>query len=614
MTNKRIWSATLAIVAVTGAILAFGLWGTDGVKAQNGRLAEQALPGSGAAVTVAPPIEIIAANLPQVSGPANRGVRVKNENFGVSNAQYRSMKLQSSMSALGPQLPVTMRSAPQVSNRTTPGAVISFDGDFQGEANCGGWIPADQALVVGDGPNPVIQAVNECLSVYTVTGTRTLGPVSLQSFFGVAPSVSICDPRGLFDWKNHRFIIVAITCSAPYASKIAVSQGDNPLGGWWIYTLSSIASPGALMDYPRLGQDHSVTYPGSSFPGGIYIAYNLFSAAGFSWISEEWSILPKGPMYAGAGFSYWSFFGQTSGGLLTDSSQPANVWSPYERPRAEFFVTSKNAAFGTCTQPCNGMTVWAVSNPFAFVAGGNSPELTGVVIGTGSSYSLPPDAPQSGGPNTVDTLDNRFTGEATYAHGHIHVAHSLANGTGGTATQIFKVQPFLNATNGARCTTSVGLCPQVTGASIRNESILNYGGTSAAWMAAPQPDLDGNVTTVFNYSTTADFPSIVYISQRVSQPLGSFVDTGIFLASGIGRYTSGRWGDYMAVAPVGVFYEAGNGGATGGNGMFFSGMYSDSTANNRWRTRVGANIFQVAGEAGPTPVGDSGILTTSGTR
>ena len=206
MANKRIWPATLGIIAVAGAIVVLGLWGTDGAKAQSGRLAEQAAPGVGGQVTVAAPIEIIAANLPQVSGPASRGVRVKNEQFGVSNAQYRSMKLQASVSALGPQLPVSMRSAPQVANRTTPGAVISFDGQFQGETNCGGWIPADQALVVGDGTNPVIQAVNECLSVYTVSGTRILGPVSLQSFFGVAPSVSVCDPRGLFDWRNHRFI------------------------------------------------------------------------------------------------------------------------------------------------------------------------------------------------------------------------------------------------------------------------------------------------------------------------------------------------------------------------------------------------------------------------
>jgi len=332
-----------------------------------------------------------------------------------------------------------------------------------------------------------------------------------------------------------------------------------------------------------MGQDHTATYPGSAYPGGIYIAYNLFNP---NYVQEELHILPKGPMYAGAGFSFWAFWGMTSGGSLTDSTQPANVFSPYERPRAEFLATSKNS----CTSACNGVTIWALSNPFAFAAGGDSPRLTGVVINGANSWTLPPDAPQSGGPNTVDTLDNRFSGELTYAHGHLHVAHSTANGAGGTASLIYKIQPFLNASD-AGCTISVGLCPQITGAVFRNETVLNYGGTSAAFFAVPQPDLDGNVATVFNYSTVNDFPGIVYIAQRVTQPPGTFVDSGIFLVGGLGRYTSGRWGDYMAVAPAGLFYAAGDGGFTGNSAMLFSGMYSDTTANNRWRTRVGGLFF-----------------------
>ena len=341
----------------------------------------------------------------------------------------------------------------------------------------------------------------------------------------------------------------------------------------------------------------------NGFAGAIYIAYNNFSPTTGGYLQEEWHILPKGPMYAGAGFSAWAFWGMTSGGGLTDSTQPANVWSPYERPRAEFLATSRNS----CTSPCNALTIWAISNPFSFVAGGESPELTGTVITAANTWTLPPVAPQSGGPNTVDTLDNRFTGEVTYASGHLCAAHSTANGTGGTASELYKIQPFLNVSNAARCVVSSGLCPQITGAAIRNESVLNYGGTIAAFMAAQQPDLDGNVTTVLNYSTAADFPGIVYISQRVSQPIGTFADGGFFLAGGLGRYTSGRWGDYMAVAPVGVFYAAGDGGATGNNAMLFSGMYSDTTANNRWRTRIGANIITSAGQAMPlSEFGDRG--------
>ncbi|MDH3316243.1 MAG: hypothetical protein OER43_10825 [Gammaproteobacteria bacterium] len=456
--------------------------------------------------------------------------------------------------------------------------------------------PADQALAVGDGPNPILQVVNACLSVWRTNGTRIIGPVSLQTFFGLPASTAVFDPRALFDWYNHRFIVIATDTDGANSNNIniAVSRSDDPAGLWWTYRIPVLSQAGALADYPRLGQDRTSLYPGFSAPGAIYVASNLFSNSTGAYLKEEWLVLPKGPMYAGAGFSFVFFSGMTSGGVATDTSQPVNVWSPYEQPRAGFFITSKNIFNGRCLAPCNGLTVWAVSNPFGFVSGGDSPELSSVVIPTANNYSFPPDAPQPGGPNTIDTIDTRISGTPTYAHGHIHAALVTANGTGGVASIIYKVQPFLNATNGARCTTSVGLCPQITGALIRNESVVNYGGTNAAFFPTPQPDLDGNVTTVLSYSSTAFFPSLIYISQRVTQPVGTFVDSGWFLAVGLGQYTQGRWGDYTAVAPAGVFYASGDGGATGNNGMAFAGMYAGTP--NRWRTRIGYTLFNAPGQ------------------
>ena len=85
----------------------------------------------------------------------------------------------------GARLPVTAQGAPALLNALTPGAVVNFDGIvFNDSGVCGGWIPADQALAVGDGSNPIVQVVNECLSVYNLSGTRLLGPVALGAFFG----------------------------------------------------------------------------------------------------------------------------------------------------------------------------------------------------------------------------------------------------------------------------------------------------------------------------------------------------------------------------------------------------------------------------------------------
>jgi hypothetical protein len=584
--KKRTWLTAIAIAAGVAAIAHQG----QRVKAQTG--------AQGGEAFMAAPITIVAANLPVVTGGGAPGpVRVREEQSVIPEARLEAAKAAAAAGA-GPKLAATLGLSPRMPSALTPDAVVSFDGDFEGEAGCGNWIPSDHALAVGDGNNPIVQVVNECLSVWNTAGARLLGPVSLGSFFGLGAGANICDPRALFDWYNHRFIVSAIVCSAPYSASVAVSQSDNPLGAWFVYNgFGSLGSPGALMDYQRLGQDSTVTYPGTNFPGAIYVAYNLFNPG---YVFEEWKVLPKGAMYAGQNISYWNFWGMSSGGVVTDSSQPANTWSPYEHPRAEFVVTSQNN--GTGAQ--NAITVWAISNPFNWVLGGDSPELTGIVIGAANAWAPPPNAPQSGGLNNIETLDNRFTGEATYAHGHVHVAHSTANGAGGTASEIYKIQPFLNVSDG-RCANAldVGLCPQIVGASIRNETVLNYGGTTAAWFAVPQPDLDGNVTTVFNFSCSTCFAGVAYISQRVTQPLGSFIDNGIYLANGLGVYTKGRWGDYEAVAPAGVAYTPGDGGNTGHSSALFAGQYADTSAVNGWRTRVGAVIFSNAGQATPTSTG-----------
>ena len=188
----------------------------------------------------------------------------------------------------------------------------------------------------------------------------------------------------------------------------------------------------ALNDFPRVGQDRAATYPittGTKFPGAIYLASNLFSNLSGAYLNEEWLVLPKAAMYNGQSFSFWFFFGMTSGGVVTDTTQPpVNVWNPYDNPRAEFLITSKDFF---CTSSCNGLTVWAISNPFGFVTGGPSPELTGVVISTVNNYSQPPNAVQPVSSILIDTNDTRISGEATYQSGSIYASNELANGTGG---------------------------------------------------------------------------------------------------------------------------------------------------------------------------------------
>lgn len=581
----------------------FGIAAAAGMAALTGTAQAQ----SGGVGTAPAARQVFMRDVPNASPKGMAAFRVHpRPRTGMPQSTYQALKAQAA-SPHGVPLPITMTGKPRPqpaprSGRETPTAIINFDGDAEFEA-CSFDAPADQALAIGDGKNPILQAVNVCLSVWNTSGARLLGPKDLVSFFGLPVGTFTSDPRALYDWYNHRFIVTLLDTSCPNPPcatstnnyNIAVSQGDDPTLGWWIYRLPVQSATNAINDFPRVGQDRAATYPitsGTAFPGAIYVASNLFDNNTQSYLKEEWLILPKAAMYNGQAFSFWQFNGMTSGGVVTDTTQPVNVGSPYDNPRAEFLITSKDFF---CSTGCNGLTIWAISNPFGFVTGGPSPELSGVVIGTVNNYSQPPGAVQPGTSTLIDTNDTRISGEATYQSGSIYASIHAANNAGGVASIIYRVQPDLNINDAARCTGAfLNLCPQITGATELNESILNFGGTTAAFFAVPQPDLEGNVNTVFTFSSTTDFAGLAYISQRVTQANNTFLDGGLFLRAGSGPiYTQGRWGDYNAVAPAGVGYAGGNGGLVATPGFGFSGMYA---SGNTWRTRIGFNKFSGPGQ------------------
>jgi hypothetical protein len=103
-----------------------------------------------------------------------------------------------------------------------------------------------------------------------------------------------------------------------------------------------------------------------------------------------------------------------------------------------------------------------------------------------------------------------------------------------------------------------------------------------------QPDPEGNLTLVYNFSSTSDFPGTAYLTQRVTQAPGSFHDFGFFLASGSGFYQQldqfgrNRWGDYTGTA-----YSE-----TVPNAMWFSGQNSKlSGSTGLSATAVGENGY-----------------------
>jgi hypothetical protein len=483
--------------------------------------------------------------------------------------------LRKARAAHGPANPKAASPPPvRPQSRETPGAAIVFNSTS--EADCGNVTPADQAIAVGDTSVGVLQAINVCLNVFDKSGNLQAGyPKSFTSFVGLPAGTPTTDPRAIYDWISHRYIVSFIQFDPSQASAssywISISTADNPAGGYCHYNIpvQSVGPSGGMFplpDFPRLGQDRQA----------IYLASNIFNTpTSYKW--EEILVLPKAQLYACTPLGTIQHFANLMiGGVVTDTTQPANVFSAGDDPRSEYLVTSENINFGggQCSStPCNGLAVWAIHSPLS------SPTLSGTFIPTGNNYSLPPDASQPGGANTIATNDTRISGMAMYNAGSIYASINAANGSNSEAI-LYQIQPFVTA-GGAND-------GQIAGARILNE-IVHGSGAFSAYYATQQPDPEGNVTYAWNYSsssTLSGFASLAYSSRRAAQSVGTEPDGGSLAVGGGGFYGQGRWGDYTAVAPGGLASSGGTGSLPV---MYFAGMFARS--DGTWQTAIGRNSF-----------------------
>jgi hypothetical protein len=167
---------------------------------------------------------------------------------------------------------------------------------------------------------------------------------------------------------------------------------------------------------------------------------------------------------------------------------------------------------------------------------------------------------------------------AFYAGGSIYASLNSASGGGGTGCLLYEIKPFLSAGDGS-----------MSSALIRNEIFFNGGGAGNVYYCTQQPDPEGNVTTVFNYSDSGSYASLAYVSRRTAQPPGTLPDSGLTLVAGAATYTSlPVWGFHTATAPAGLV----SGGGTGGFPTFwFAGMYAKS--DGTWGTAIGRNGYNI---------------------
>ncbi len=466
--------------------------------------------------------------------------------------------------------------------------------------------PPDMSLAVG--PTYVLQMVNNYVAVYNKSGALQSGfPKAADTFFGLASGTYTTDPRAFYDWDSGRYFVLELTetnTSNPNGSANigavawAVSKTNNPTGAWWVYSNNLQQGSGVCPDFPTLGQD-STNWGAHATKGGIYIGLNLWSGAndckgdGFS--NNIIYILPKDELYTGGNYSYWYFSGLNYNGTKVDTLQPDNVTSKTTNPSSIFWTDSFNYNWGNgaCSGGCNGLIVWAESgpttgtspnpnNPFQFLNGvSNGPVLSAKVISTVHNYSLPPNA---GGPNCkagsspcVDTDYTFISGQVKYNAGELFGSFNTGVSTSpAVAGPIwFDLHPVTD-NNG-----------QLTAVEERQEDCFLCGGwanNGSAFYATLQPDPENNLVMVFDFSTDAVYPSMVYTSRRVTYGDSLMNGSGTYLVTGGGSGVSGRWGDYTATSPD---LSSGTVGL-----LWFAGQYAPTSGS--WGTAIGAAEYKTA--------------------
>ena len=170
--------------------------------------------------------------------------------------------------------------------KSNPELQLSFAGlnfhdqRFANNGNQNSLEPPDQGLCAGNGF--VVESVNSVLAIYDTSGTRLLGPVDLNTFYGYAPQFNqstgisgpfVFDPSCYYDVDTQRWFHVVATADSAASEHIdiAVSTTADPRGAWNIYRLpvqndGTQGTPdhhcgGACFgDFPHLGADANALF------------------------------------------------------------------------------------------------------------------------------------------------------------------------------------------------------------------------------------------------------------------------------------------------------------------------------------------------------------------
>lgn len=449
----------------------------------------------------------------------------------------------------------------------TPSPSNSFDGVGNGFSGPQGTFTVNSAPPDTNGAvglQDYVQIVNTDFAVFNkdpsrgAVGTVRLGPVQINTlwsgFGGLCQADNDGDPIVVFDSIANRWLITqfAVTNANPnFFQCIAVSTTSDPTGSYNRYSFSYPNFP----DYPKFGL----------WPDAYYGTFNMFNAAGTSFLGAQVCAFDRTSMLNGASATQQCFNAGTNFSSLLPSTLDGATQPPAGSPN---YLLALNTT--------TSLGLWKFHVDFATPANSTFTGPTSIPVASfaeacsGGGTCIP----QSGTTQQLDSLADRLMYRLQYRnfgdHESLVVDHAITSGS------------------------SVGM---------RWYEIRNPGGTPTVfqsgtyapdanfrWMGSIAQDQSSDIAMGFSISSSSTHPGISYTGRLPGDAPGTMGQGETSLIVGAGSQNGGlsRWGDYSSI----VVDPSDN--CT----FWYTNQYIPANGSFNWKTRIGSFKFPSCGGGG----------------
>ncbi len=385
---------------------------------------------------------------------------------------------------------------------TPLGPPVIKTNNFNGHRETDGLFPPDTHGAIGI--NHFVEVTNSHFDVFSKASPPTLvKSVTLATFFSYTAE-TLFDPRVVFDPTWQRWIVTADSFPESATVQrlfIGISKTSDPTGPFFIYNIDvDFFNNNDFYDFPQLGIDQDA----------VLFTANVFSAAG-GFRGADFFSIAKARLYNGLGFAVPIFTG------LAGTLAPP-------------IVEDQNASTFLIAAPPSGTTLTK------FTATNTShPSSTRLVQSTVTvpSYTVPPNARQSGTSQVLDTSDSRFVNASTQNGTDLWQTHTI-NLFGFPSAFFYRINTSTNALKQSgfyyASKTSDDFNASIT-ANAAGNCFVTWTSTDASVGVNAQVRLSGKLSADAQITAgTAGFTSPTFLT-------GNF-DPGFGIQ---------RWGDYSAV-------------------------------------------------------------------